>query len=108
MAAFTLGIDLSFISVKASNNIVTPNNSVTGGSVSSESCAYVRNHLIHLQHFAKDDAMHTKLINNDRTRAISVHNSGLQGTLEETRADQERIEGPELEGARFDGVSKGC
>lgn len=40
VAAFTLGIDLSFISVKASNNIVTPNNSVTGGSVSSESCAY--------------------------------------------------------------------
>ncbi|CAL1679573.1 unnamed protein product [Lasius platythorax] len=40
VAAYTLGIDLKLISVKASNNIVTPNNSVTGGSVTSESCAY--------------------------------------------------------------------
>lgn len=41
VAAHTLGIDLSMISVKPSNNMITPNNSVTGGSITSESCAFV-------------------------------------------------------------------
>ncbi|XP_011261213.1 xanthine dehydrogenase/oxidase [Camponotus floridanus] len=40
VAAYTLGIDLSLISVKPTTNIVTPNNSVTGGSVTSDSCSY--------------------------------------------------------------------
>ncbi|XP_012273308.1 xanthine dehydrogenase/oxidase [Orussus abietinus] len=40
VAAHTLGIDLDMISVKPSNNLVSPNNSVTGGSVTSECCAY--------------------------------------------------------------------
>jgi len=40
--------------------------------------------------------------------AILGHDSGLQGTLEKTRTDQERFEKPELEGARSCGVSKGC
>ena len=41
VAAHTLGIDLDMVSVKPSNNIIAPNNSVTGGSITSESCAYV-------------------------------------------------------------------
>ncbi|XP_061934259.1 uncharacterized protein LOC107992596 isoform X2 [Apis cerana] len=40
VAAHTLGIDLSLITVKASNNLTSPNNFVTGGSVTSETCAY--------------------------------------------------------------------
>lgn len=40
VAAHTLGIDLSLVTVKASNNLTSPNNIVTGGSVTSESCAY--------------------------------------------------------------------
>ncbi|KAL0109815.1 hypothetical protein PUN28_013466 [Cardiocondyla obscurior] len=40
VVAYTLGIDLSLISVKPSNNVITPNNMVTGGSMTSESCAY--------------------------------------------------------------------
>ncbi|XP_025155411.1 xanthine dehydrogenase/oxidase isoform X3 [Harpegnathos saltator] len=39
VVAYTLGIDLSLVSVKTTNNILTPNNSVTGGSVTSESSA---------------------------------------------------------------------
>ncbi|XP_008544021.1 uncharacterized protein LOC103568824 isoform X1 [Microplitis demolitor] len=38
-AAYTLGIDLEMVNVKPSNNITAPNNTVTGGSVGSESCA---------------------------------------------------------------------
>ncbi|XP_039304286.1 xanthine dehydrogenase 1 isoform X2 [Solenopsis invicta] len=40
VAAYALGIDLNLVNVKPTNNIVTPNNAVTGGSVTSESCAY--------------------------------------------------------------------
>ncbi|XP_011694373.1 PREDICTED: xanthine dehydrogenase/oxidase-like isoform X2 [Wasmannia auropunctata] len=40
IAAYTLGIDVSLVNVKPTNNIVTPNNAVTGGSVTSESCGY--------------------------------------------------------------------
>ncbi|XP_076300418.1 xanthine dehydrogenase [Lasioglossum baleicum] len=40
IAAHTLGIDLSLVSVKPSNNLTSPNNFVTGGSITSESCAY--------------------------------------------------------------------
>ncbi|XP_054016678.1 uncharacterized protein LOC128897052 isoform X1 [Hylaeus anthracinus] len=40
VAAHTLGIDLSLVTVKPSNNLTAPNGSVTGGSVTSESCAY--------------------------------------------------------------------
>ncbi|XP_025993326.1 xanthine dehydrogenase/oxidase isoform X2 [Solenopsis invicta] len=40
VAAHTLGIDISLISVKPTNNIIAPNNSVTGGSVASDTCAY--------------------------------------------------------------------
>lgn len=39
-AAHTLGIDLDMVSVKPSNNFTAPNNMVTGGSITSESCAY--------------------------------------------------------------------
>lgn len=47
VAAYTLGIDLNLVTVKATNNLVTPNNSVTGGSIASEACAYVRFCSIH-------------------------------------------------------------
>ncbi|KOC64413.1 Aldehyde oxidase 2 [Habropoda laboriosa] len=40
VAAHTLGIDLSLITVKPTNNLTAPNNSVTGGSIASETCAY--------------------------------------------------------------------
>ncbi|XP_072742748.1 uncharacterized protein [Anoplolepis gracilipes] len=40
VVAYTLGIDLKLVSVKATTNIIAPNNAVTGGSVTSESCAY--------------------------------------------------------------------
>ncbi|XP_034939273.1 xanthine dehydrogenase 1-like [Chelonus insularis] len=39
VAAYTLGIDLDMINVKPSNNMIAPNNVVTGGSIGSESCA---------------------------------------------------------------------
>jgi len=42
VAAYTLGIDVDLVTVKPSNNIITPNNTVTGGSMASESCGYVR------------------------------------------------------------------
>ncbi|XP_078042324.1 uncharacterized protein LOC144472818 isoform X2 [Augochlora pura] len=40
IAAHTLGINLSLVTVKPSNNLTAPNNFVTGGSITSESCAY--------------------------------------------------------------------
>nr|XP_031846555.1 xanthine dehydrogenase 1-like isoform X1 [Nomia melanderi]XP_031846556.1 xanthine dehydrogenase 1-like isoform X1 [Nomia melanderi]XP_031846557.1 xanthine dehydrogenase 1-like isoform X1 [Nomia melanderi]XP_031846559.1 xanthine dehydrogenase 1-like isoform X1 [Nomia melanderi]XP_031846560.1 xanthine dehydrogenase 1-like isoform X1 [Nomia melanderi] len=40
MAAHTLGIDLSLVTVKPNNNLTAPNNSVTGGSVTSDACSY--------------------------------------------------------------------
>jgi len=43
MAAYTLGIDLELISIKRSNNLATPNNAITGGNITTESCGYVRN-----------------------------------------------------------------
>ncbi|XP_014482532.1 PREDICTED: xanthine dehydrogenase/oxidase-like isoform X2 [Dinoponera quadriceps] len=39
VVAYSLGIDLSLVAVKASNNLMTPNTSVTGGSISSETSA---------------------------------------------------------------------
>ncbi|XP_011694377.1 PREDICTED: xanthine dehydrogenase 1-like isoform X1 [Wasmannia auropunctata] len=40
IAAYTLGIDLELITVKRSNNLATPNNTVTGGSITTEACGY--------------------------------------------------------------------
>ncbi|XP_066582260.1 uncharacterized protein [Prorops nasuta] len=40
VAAHILGIDLDLINVKPSNNFISPNNSVTGGCVASETCTY--------------------------------------------------------------------
>nr|BCT26317.1 aldehyde oxidase [Euura sp. 'Pontania] len=40
VAAYILGIDVDMISVKPTNSLTSPNNSTTGGSVTSESCAY--------------------------------------------------------------------
>lgn len=40
VAAHALGIDLELVKVRPSDNFTAPNNSVTGGSISSESCAY--------------------------------------------------------------------
>ncbi|XP_071634820.1 uncharacterized protein [Temnothorax longispinosus] len=40
VAAYTFGIDLSLVTVKPTNNIITPNNTVTGGSITSEASAY--------------------------------------------------------------------
>ncbi|XP_012221434.1 xanthine dehydrogenase/oxidase isoform X2 [Linepithema humile] len=40
VVAHTLGIDLELVTVKTTNNIAAPNNSVTGGSLGSESCAH--------------------------------------------------------------------
>ncbi|XP_018363392.1 PREDICTED: xanthine dehydrogenase/oxidase-like [Trachymyrmex cornetzi] len=40
MVAYKLGIDLKLISVKRSNNIITPNNVNTGGSITTQSCGY--------------------------------------------------------------------
>ena len=42
-----LGISLDMIKVKATNNLVGPNNSTTGGSMGSECCSSVRLKLIH-------------------------------------------------------------
>ncbi|XP_076397558.1 uncharacterized protein LOC100882814 isoform X3 [Megachile rotundata] len=40
VAAHTLGIDLSLVTVKPTNNLTAPNNFVTGGSLTSEVCSY--------------------------------------------------------------------
>ncbi|XP_034185073.2 uncharacterized protein LOC117606576 isoform X1 [Osmia lignaria lignaria] len=40
VAAHTLGIDLSLVTVKPTNNLTSPNNFVTGGSLASEVNAY--------------------------------------------------------------------
>ncbi|XP_017763664.1 PREDICTED: xanthine dehydrogenase/oxidase-like isoform X2 [Eufriesea mexicana] len=40
VAAHTLGIDLSLVTVKPTNNLTSPNNFVTGGSITSETCSY--------------------------------------------------------------------
>ncbi|XP_048511551.1 indole-3-acetaldehyde oxidase-like isoform X3 [Athalia rosae] len=40
VAAYTLGIDMDLISVKPTNNFTSPNDSLTGGSWTSDSCAY--------------------------------------------------------------------
>ncbi|XP_018394514.1 PREDICTED: xanthine dehydrogenase/oxidase-like [Cyphomyrmex costatus] len=40
MVAYTLGIDLNLISVKQSNNLTAPNNSITGGNITTQSCGY--------------------------------------------------------------------
>ncbi|XP_011694376.1 PREDICTED: xanthine dehydrogenase/oxidase-like [Wasmannia auropunctata] len=40
VAAYTLGIDLELISVKPSNNLITPNNVMTANSMASDSCTY--------------------------------------------------------------------
>ncbi|XP_043258855.1 indole-3-acetaldehyde oxidase-like [Colletes gigas] len=40
VAAHTLGIDLSLVTVKPSNNLTSPNTFVTGSSVTSETCSY--------------------------------------------------------------------
>ncbi|XP_046483350.1 xanthine dehydrogenase/oxidase isoform X2 [Neodiprion pinetum] len=39
-AAYILGIDLEMISIKPTTNLTSPNNTVTGGSWTSDSCAY--------------------------------------------------------------------
>jgi hypothetical protein len=39
--AHTLNIDLELVSVKPSNNLTAPNGMVSGGSLTSEACAYV-------------------------------------------------------------------
>jgi len=65
VAAYTLGIDVDLVTVKPSNNIITPNNSVTGGSLASESCGYVRSQfnspptLRKKRKWCVDDATHT-------------------------------------------------
>ncbi|CAL7942348.1 unnamed protein product [Xylocopa violacea] len=40
VAAHTLGIDLSLVTVKPTNNLTSPNNYTTGGSITSETCCY--------------------------------------------------------------------
>ena len=40
VAAHFLGIELPLVTVKPTNNLTAPNNSVTGGSITSETCAY--------------------------------------------------------------------
>lgn len=40
VAAHTLGIDLSLVTVKPTNNLTAPNNFVTGGSLASEASSY--------------------------------------------------------------------
>ena len=41
VVAHTLNIDLELVSVKPSNNLTAPNGMVSGGSLTSEACAYV-------------------------------------------------------------------
>jgi xanthine dehydrogenase/oxidase len=41
IAAYTLGLDLEMISVKPSISLTTPNSTVTGGSMTSDTCGYV-------------------------------------------------------------------
>jgi xanthine dehydrogenase/oxidase len=41
VVAHTLNIDLELVSVKPSNNLTAPNGIVSGGSITSEACAYV-------------------------------------------------------------------
>ncbi|XP_011498418.1 PREDICTED: xanthine dehydrogenase/oxidase-like [Ceratosolen solmsi marchali] len=40
IAAYTLGIDLKMVSVKPSNNLITPNNYATGNSTTTDACGY--------------------------------------------------------------------
>ncbi|XP_076758274.1 uncharacterized protein LOC143427746 [Xylocopa sonorina] len=40
IAAHTLGIDISLVTVKPTNNLTAPNNFTTGGSLTSEACCY--------------------------------------------------------------------
>jgi len=40
VVAHTLNIDLELVSVKPSNNLTSPNGMVSGGSITSEACAY--------------------------------------------------------------------
>jgi hypothetical protein len=46
--AYTLNIPLELVSVKPSNNLTAPNGMVTGASVTSDACAYVRIELAYL------------------------------------------------------------
>lgn len=46
--AYTLNIALELVSVKPSNNLTAPNGMVTGGSMTSDACAYVRTELAYL------------------------------------------------------------
>ncbi|XP_071582254.1 uncharacterized protein [Temnothorax nylanderi] len=98
VAAYTFGIDLSLVTVKPTNNIITPNNTVTGehyliGLQSSENNAisFIINRLI-------------KTI----VALILGHDSGLQTNPEETRADKKRYEESKLAGTCFYCISKGC
>jgi hypothetical protein len=46
--AHILNIPLELVSVKPSNNLTSPNGMVTGGSIASDACAYVRAELAYL------------------------------------------------------------
>lgn len=54
IAASTLEIDLSLISVKKSNTIITPNNMVTAGNLGSDCCTYVRIYTIILKYLKEN------------------------------------------------------
>lgn len=49
MVAYKLGIAVELISVKRSNNLTTPNNIITGASMTTQSCGYVRIQIISRQ-----------------------------------------------------------
>jgi hypothetical protein len=46
--AYTLNIALELVCVKPSNNLTSPNGMVSGGSMTSDACAYVRTELAYL------------------------------------------------------------
>lgn len=48
VVAHTLNIALELVSVKPSNNLTAPNGMVSGGSMTSDACAYVRIQLAYL------------------------------------------------------------
>jgi len=91
MAAYTLGIDLELISIKRSNNLATPNNAITGGNITTETCGYVRNKFN--SYFGRQRVYATSSLTMILIIVfIAGNDPSLQRDFEETRADKKRNE----------------
>jgi len=89
MAAYTLGIDLELISIKRSNNLATPNNSITGGNITTETCGYVRNKFN--SYFGRRRGIYATS-NLTMILIIVGNDPSLQRDFKETRANKKRNE----------------